>query len=259
MEDTSAPLLSVIIPTRHEASTIDGFLERLFLALEGIPAEVVVVDDSDRDNTVELLQRARERIGDRLAVAHRAPGSVAERTLGTAVVDGMRLARGRYLCVMDADGQHPPDTIPLMLATARRTGVDYVGASRYVSGGSAEGLNGIARKAISRGLALFTRLVFMFTPIWRMTDPLSGFFLVPRATVDGVDLKPIGWKVSLEVLGRGRCRHVAEVPYRFAARSDGASKASAREGLQLLFHIAALLRARTAVRRFMMFGFTGVS
>jgi dolichol-phosphate mannosyltransferase len=243
MNATPAPLLSVIIPTRHEAATIESFLARLFLALGDIRAEVVVVDDSDRDNTVELLHQEQRRVGERLVVAHRPAGRVPERTLGTAVVEGMRLAQGQYLCVMDADGQHPPEIIPEMLALAQSSGADYVGASRYIPGGSADGLNGLGRKAISRSLALFTRVAFPFTPIRRMTDPLSGFFLVPRQTVDGVDLRPIGWKISLEVLARGRCRQVAEAPYCFAARADGASKASAREGLQLLRHIAALLLA----------------
>src|SRR5262245_10141351 len=153
VERGPAPVVSVGLPPRHEADTIEAFLARLLRALEGIPAEVVVVDDSDRDDTAGVLLRLRERLGlgEALVVRHRPAGSVPERTLGTAVVEGVRAARGTYVCVLDGDGQHPPEAIPELLAAARRTGADYVGASRYLPGGSAAGLDGRLRKAVSRG------------------------------------------------------------------------------------------------------------
>src|SRR5262249_62105506 len=107
----------------------------------GTPAEVVVVDDSDRDDTPGVLRRLREELGDVLVVRHRPAGSVPERTLGTAVVEGIRAARGAYVCVLDGDGQHPPEAIPELLAAARRTGADYVGASRYLPRGTAARLD----------------------------------------------------------------------------------------------------------------------
>jgi glycosyltransferase involved in cell wall biosynthesis len=204
--------VSVVIPTRHEAATIEGFLGRVLRALDGIRAEVIVVDDSDHDNTLEVLLRVGRRAGEHVVILHRPAGSVAERTLGTAVVAGIRMARGEFVCVMDADGQHPPEVIPAMVALAMRSGVDYVGGTRYARGGSAEGF-GAARAAISRGLALATRAAFLLTPIRNMSDPLSGFFLFRRALVDGVDLRPIGWKISLEILVRARVRGLAEAPY----------------------------------------------
>jgi dolichol-phosphate mannosyltransferase len=169
------------------------------------------------------------------------------------------MARGEFVCVMDADGQHPPEAIPAMLMMARTAGADYVGGSRYTAGGSAEGLNGAARRAISRGLALATRLAFFFTPVRGLTDPLSGFFLFRRALVDGVELRPIGWKISLEVLVRSRVRHLGEAPYVFARRADGDSKADVRQGLLVLQHIFFLLVSLAGVRRFLSFGIVGAT
>jgi dolichol-phosphate mannosyltransferase len=236
------PELSVVIPTRHEAATIGPFLHRLSNALAELDYEIIVVDDSDRDKTVRaLLASQRDLSNERLIILHRPKGSVFERTLGTAVVTGIRCARGTYVCVMDADGQHPPEVIPQLLATARTAAVDYVGATRYVHGGSAAGLDGVGRKVVSHGLALLTRLTFVATLIRNLTDPLSGFFLFRRSLVEQVTLSPIGWKISLEILVRGRPRRVAEVPYVFASRADGKSKASLRQGLLLSRHILALL------------------
>jgi dolichol-phosphate mannosyltransferase len=160
---------------------------------------------------------------------------------------------------MDADGQHPPEAIPRMLAAAQLTGADYVGGSRYMPGGSPEGLDGISRKAISLGLALLARLVFLLTPVRTLTDPLSGFFLFRRSIVQGVDLKPIGWKISLEVLVRSQARRVTEIPYTFAARTQGASKASVQQGLLVLCHMLVLLFGMPGIVRFALFGLVGLS
>jgi dolichol-phosphate mannosyltransferase len=146
-----------------------------------------------------------------------------------------------------------------MLAAAQQTGADYVGGSRYMPGGSPQGLNGISRKAISLGLALLARLVFLLTPLRVLTDPLSGFFLFRRGIVHGVELKPIGWKISLEVLVRSQARCVTEVPYTFAARADGDSKASLQQGLLVLRHMLVLLLSLAGIRRFALFGLVGLS
>jgi dolichol-phosphate mannosyltransferase len=237
------PSISIVIPTRDEAANIRGILYRIHSALKGIPSEIIAVDDSDHDNTWEVLLQLRDELGEQLAVVHREKGTVPERTLGSAVVTGIREAHAEFVCVLDADGQHPPESIPTMLALARETGASYIGASRYVRGGSAEGLEGVARKLVSRGLALTTRLAFLFTPIRNMTDPLSGFFVFRREIVEGVELEPIGWKISLEVLVRSRTQQPIEVPYVFARREDGRSKATFRDGLMVLRHILVLLRS----------------
>jgi dolichol-phosphate mannosyltransferase len=161
--------------------------------------------------------------------------------------------------VLDADGQHPPEVIPKLIETAEQTDAEYVGASRYVGGGDPRGLDGISRKAISRGLAMTARLAFVGTPIRTMTDPLTGFFLFRRSLVADAVLTPIGWKISLEVLVRSRASKLTEVPYTFARRADGESKASFSQGLLVLRHIAALLFSLAGVQRFVRFGLVGLT
>jgi dolichol-phosphate mannosyltransferase len=254
----SDPSISVVIPTRHEAKTVGQFIARVLSALAEERAEVVVVDDSDDDTPSVLAELAQELDGS-LVVRHRSRGSVPDRSLGTAVAEGIDIARAPHVCVMDADGQHPPEVVHAMLATARKTNADYVGASRYVPGGSAEGLNGTGRKLISLIFAWLTRLLFVFTPVRTLTDPLSGFFLFRREIVAATPLNPIGWKISLEILIRSRCERVTEVPYRFAPRLDGSSKATVRQGLLVLRHMASLLASLAGVRRIVAFAVVGMS
>jgi dolichol-phosphate mannosyltransferase len=143
------------------------------------------------------------------------------------------------MCVLDADLQHPPSRIPDLLAAARGQAADVVVASRYVPGGSASGLDGPLRRLVSRGLKDLSRLVFP-RRLAGISDPLGGFFLVRRSVVQDVDLRPIGYKILLEILVRGRWRRAQEVPYRFEPRRQGQSKADLRQGLTFLRHLAGL-------------------
>jgi dolichol-phosphate mannosyltransferase len=247
----SEPELTLVIPTRNERDNVRPLLAEAEAALRGVAWEAVFVDDS-ADGTDRVI--AGLAVEDaRVRLLHRSgPGL----SLATAVVDGFRLARGRYICVLDADLQHPPDRIPVLLAAARETGADIVIASRYVPGGDAGGLAGPLRRSYSVGLKTVSRLLFP-RRLARITDPLGGFFLIRREVLNGVVLRPIGYKILLEVLIRTRWRRVREVPYRFRQRRHGASKADLPQGLAFLRHLArlawdcspALLPARAALNR----------
>src|SRR5205807_10250062 len=69
--------------------------------------------------------------------------------LSTAVLRGVDAARGKYVCVMDGDLQHPPETIPSLVDRANGTDADIVIASRNVAGGSNSGLDGPWRRFVS--------------------------------------------------------------------------------------------------------------
>ena len=79
-------------------------------------------------------------------------------------------------------------------------------------------------------------------------DVTSGFFAFRREIVDGVELRPVGWKILIEILARGRGTRVAEVPYVFAPRKRGASAFSAREAALFARHLITL-RRETGRRR----------
>jgi dolichol-phosphate mannosyltransferase len=228
------PELTLVIPTFNERDNIRPLLAALSGALEGIAWEALFVDDSTdgtdaliaeiavADSHVQLLHRTRNCGG-----------------LAGAVVDGLSVARGTYVCVLDADLQHPAERIPSMLAVARASGADVVIASRYVPGGATSGLDGPLRQLYSRGLKLLSRCVFPLR-LASISDPLGGFFLLHRSVVHGADLRPIGYKILLEILVRCTWRNAAEVPYQFQPRQFGTSKADLRQGLRFLRHLATL-------------------
>lgn len=162
---------------------------------------------------------------------------------------------------MDGDLQHPPEAVAHLLAAAGR-GADLVVASRYCAGGSARGLSSRFRGMASTGAAGVARLLFPRI-LAGVSDPMSGFFAVRTAAVDPTVLRPRGFKILLELLVRTPRLQVAEVPFTFAERSTGDSKASWREAARYLRQLVALRLAAAGragrLARFAVVGGSGVA
>jgi dolichol-phosphate mannosyltransferase len=154
------------------------------------------------------------------------------------VLEGFRRARGDWLAVMDADLQHPPEVLADLFTTAGSAGADIVCATRNVGGGRRDGL-GAARDLISKSFTTVARQAFP-RRLRGVSDPMSGFFLVRRSAIDPDGLHPTGFKILLEILVRSPGLRRAEVAYEFAPRHAGDSKASLREGMVYLRHLARL-------------------
>lgn len=248
----AAPWLSVVIPTYNEAANIGPLLTALKATMGTIPVEYVVVDDDSRDGTPAAAAAA--------APEARVIVRTDEKGLATAVVRGMREAKGTYVAVMDADFQHPPAAVLSMLEKALDEDADLVIGSRYAAGGS-QGNFGPARRAISWGAGLIGRLALPPVRRFGLTDPMSGLFLVRRDKVDADALRPAGYKILLEVLGRSPLERVVEVGYQFQDRRGGESKLGAGVMWQYLTHAVGLGLAHPDNRRmgrFALVGLTGV-
>ncbi len=230
-------LLSVTIPTRNERATAPVLIPRLSQALAEVAHEVIFIDDSD-DETPQLIQDLAAESGLHVSLIHR-EGAARRGGLSTAVVEGIRAARGRYVCVMDADLQHPLELIVPLLKRAQDSGADIVIASRYVRGGSSAGLQGLSRKLISWAAKWLVK-VLLYERLRPVTDPLSGFFLARRSLLQDTAFYPIGFKILMEILVRCRWSKVEEVPLRFDPRAAGISKATLSQGRDFLRHTARL-------------------
>ena len=245
-----------MVPTRNEAGNVGPLIRLVDAALVGLTIEVVFVDDSE-DGTAERIAAIGDRASRRIRIIHR---SRDQRTggLAGAVVAGMRSARGQWVCVMDADLQHPPRTIRRLLARAREGRNDLVVASRFCEGGTV-GAFGPTRRALSRASSTTARALFP-RRLSGVLDPMSGFFLVRRAALDLDALRPRGFKILLEILGRTPGLRVAEVPFTFGDRHAGETKASLRQGAQFLAQLAELRAGRlgTRIGRFGIVGATGL-
>ncbi len=246
--------LSVIVPTRNEMHNVHPLLKRVYQATKGLNVEVIFVDDST-DQTPEVIEVEAKRSP--LAVSLIARPLERRNGLGKAVVEGMRMAKADWICVMDGDLQHPPEVIPQLLQHAYETNSTLVAASRLTEGGSTDGLS-FRRKIVSYVLAFASRLLFS-KQLRQVTDPLTGFFLFRRDAVNPNDLQPEGFKILLEVLVRSPRLRVSEIPFEFAERHDGQSKASSSEALRLFRQMLRLsISSQANLLRFILVGFTGL-
>jgi dolichol-phosphate mannosyltransferase len=253
---TGRVLLTLVVPTRNEADNVAELVHGLREGLAGVEFRIVFVDDST-DGTPGVIRGLAEEDG-RVTLVHR-EGADREGGLSTAVTTGMELfsPESEFTCVMDADGQHPPEKVRDMLEVAQAGGADVVVASRYARGGSYEGLSGRTRRAVSLGSKSLARVVFKEAR--KTTDPLTGFFLVRNEAISGIQFRPTGFKVLLEILVCAPELRVAEVPFGFRARNAGISKASLRQGLEYLTHILSLFWYVPSAGRFWKFAMVGAS
>lgn len=234
-------LVSVLVPTRHEGPNVARLLEGIEAAMAARPVEVVFVDDSD-DETPQVIEEQARRAGLNVRLLHREP---TERWggLGGAVVDGLDHVSGSTVVVMDADLQHPPAVVADLVEGIDRGG-DLVVASRRVPGGrEAEGLT-LGRRLLSRGATTIASGLFPGR-VGRVSDPLSGFFAVRLRSLDLELLHPDGFKVLVEILATHPDLEAEEVPFEFAGRDQGLSKASATEATRFAGHLVDL-RIRTS-------------
>lgn len=255
------PEISVIVPTRNERDNIRPLLDRLRPALAGRRAEVVFVDDST-DETPEVISRnADGPPGLAVRCLHRPPGE-RQGGLGGAVVAGLRASEAPVAVVMDGDLQHPPEVIPALIEKIIPGGFDLAVASRYVDGGTASGLSGRVREAVSSSSTRLAKMIFR-RRLAEVSDPMSGFFALRVASVDLDALRPIGFKILLEILARCELS-VCEVGFSFAERHAGESKAGLKEGANFVRQVAGLRAATLFSHRrrravgFAAVGFAGI-
>ena len=235
--------LSIVIPTLEEAQNIAILLERLLILLDKkLPNdyEIIVVDDDSQDQTWQkVLDFEKER--DNIKVIRREK----EKGLATAVMRGWQISRGKYLAVMDGDLQHPLEPLLEMLDLIEKN--DLVVATRCAKGGGYDNLC-FKRKTISKVARIIGSFILPKI-VKRVSDPMSGYFMLKRSVIENIEMKPIGYKILLEVIARGRIKKITEVGYRFDVRVGGKSKINNKQYLQYVWHLLKLQVASWPILR----------
>ncbi len=255
--------LTIILPTFNEKGNVGPILQDIKNVMKGryVSFDVLFVDDSSDDTPEEIEKQKRENPELEINTIHR---SKENRTgLATAFIEGFKKAQGKYICCMDSDLQHPPSTIPELYKKIIEEDADLSVATRYIKGGSAEGLGslktfyGIYRRAVSLGFKYFTQILFI--PTRKTSDPLGGFFLFKKSILDNVNLSPKGFKILVEVLMRANVSKTVEVPYTFLVRENDDSKATLKQGLEFFKHLWHIFLTVPEAGRFIKFCIVGGS
>lgn len=227
--------LSIVVPTFNEAGNVEKLADRVKAALPDVNYEIIFIDDST-DNTPEVLEELSMK-DSRIRFEHR----VGETGLATAVIRGFNVAEGEILACMDADLQHPPEILRPMYA-AVMSGFDFCIPSRFIPGGSDGGLDPY-RKFVSWTARWIGKVALPC--IRKISDPTSGLFMFRKKAIDGADLRPVGWKIMIEVLAMSEYSTVVEIPYSFQDRTSGESKLSGKVTMQYLQQVKNLMSRAT--------------
>jgi dolichol-phosphate mannosyltransferase len=225
---------SLVIPTYNEAGGIEKLLRTLngVFAAAALDGEIIVVDDNSPDGTGAIVDRLARELPVRCL--HR-PGKLG---LSSGVIDGWKIARAQSVALgaMDADFSHDVDVFPKMVA-ALESGYGLAVGSRYVDGGGIT--NWPPRRIVTSRVACW-----LARPLTPVRDVTSGYFLVRRDALDGIELDPIGFKIGLEVIIKGKYGRAVEIPYVFTDRVVGESKLNQKEIFNYLKQLRKLYSAR---------------
>jgi dolichol-phosphate mannosyltransferase len=241
--------ISLVIPSYNEKDNITPLVERIHKAMAGRDYEIVLVDDNSKDGTIAAAEALSTRYPVKVIVRR------DERGLATAIVHGLKYATGSIIGVMDADLQHPPEKL-VDLLKAIEGGADMAIGSRYIPGGGCPNWD-MTRKIISKVALMVSHILLPSTR--KVKDPLAGFFMFRRDKVDIGRLKPIGYKISLEIMLTGDFKNIVEVPYMFEERSAGKSKLNMMQNWDYLKHLFSLMRRTGELAMFLKFILVGLS
>lgn len=252
--------LTVIIPTFKEEANIRKIITEVNAVFHNnnLNGEILVVDDNSPDNTIGIVIDLKKTLPNLNLLVR-----TSDHGLSQSVADGFSHADSDVFVVIDADLSHPPALIPEMYAEIR-AGSDVVIGSRYMEGGGIRKWP-FKRRIISLGATFLGRLLFP-----EVTDPVSGFFAIRKSVVAGAKLKPRGYKILLEVLGKGSWENDKEIPFEFSDREIGSSKLKIKTIIEYAQQVAdisvySLLNRESAARkewekavRFGIVGLTGI-
>ena len=235
--------ISIIIPVFNEAQNLGPLLQRL-RSVQLPSAEIIVVDDGSTDGSAEVALESGAAV-----ISH--PYNIGN---GAAVKSGIRAARGKFLVLMDGDGQHSAEDIPKLLAEADRY--------QMVVGARAKG----SKLRFHRYIANYLYNIFAsYVAKFKVEDLTSGFRVLKRRdALRFIDLLPNTFSypstLTLAFLRSGLT--VKYVPIQTLYRSGQSKIRLVTDGIRFLLIITKIATLFSPFRVFLpvsaFFFFTGV-
>jgi glycosyltransferase involved in cell wall biosynthesis len=213
----SPPRISVVLPAHDEAANLADLVERLAKTLNAHTHELIIVDDGSSDHTWEIILGLRQRHPQLRAVR-------LTRNFGqqSALLAGLTAAKGDAIISMDADGQHPPELLPSLIALWE-AGCPVVQTVRTGSGD-----RGVAKRWASR---LFYRVLSLIAGV-KVPEGSADFRLLARPVVAAI-LRSAGPLLFLRGLIPWLGYPVSYVPFEAPPRAGGSSSYTWRRMLEL--------------------------
>lgn len=207
---SASPQLTVLTMIWNEADALVSYFERLDPAISAVVKdyELLMIDGGSSDGSIELAKKAGARV-----IRQSRPG------YANAYREGLRLATGRWILTVDADGSHPMEMLDELWR--RRQDASVVMGSRYLAGSSD------LRPFKRRFLSLILNKMLASALGCPLTDISGGFRLYRAEDVREIPCVARTYDAVAEIIVRlwGQGRKVLEIPYSYTPRENGESKA----------------------------------
>ncbi len=227
--------LSIVIPAYNEEATIRVVLQKVLdlTLLNGIEKEVIVVNDSSKDNTGFEMDDFKKLNSNFNLVVHHQEINLGK---GAAIHKGISLATGDYLIIQDADMELDPSDINVLLEAVLNENSDVVYGSRFL-------LNKHQNTSFVwhiLGNGLLTKLSNVFTG-YKLTDMMTCYKLIPTNVIKSINLKENRFGFEPEItlkLSKIRELKISEVPISYNARNkEEGKKINSGDGLRVIYCI----------------------
>jgi len=217
----SVPLISIIIPTYHEAGNIGEMVRRTKKLSTTYPIEIIIADGGSKDGTPEIAQKAG---------ADKVIRYPFKRGKGIDFWEACQQAKGDYIIEIDADLQFDPEQIPLFVKDFEN-GADVVIATRENYKESP-----LWRTIGNRSLSLWATLILGY-PIH---DILAGFKAARKDVMLSLKLQEKGFMYESEIVVKAvRMKYkLTQIPVRYKRRMRENSQVSlVKDGLKFALSI----------------------
>jgi dolichol-phosphate mannosyltransferase len=153
--------------------------------------------------------------------------------LASAVLHGIKKAKGEIVAVLDADGSHDPKDLKKMINLTKN--YQLVVGSRYIEGGKSKDF--FSRRFLSHAFCRIARVLLNL----KINDPMSGFVVVNRKVFKNFVIHPVDYKFLLEMIVKSNgSLKIFEYPITFERRKMGYSKTGVTEGIRTIGFIMLL-------------------
>jgi len=211
-------LVSIIIPTLNEEKNILKLYDKIKSSFKCNKYEIIYVDDNSHDNTQQKIIFLSRREKNVKYIFRK------ERNLSTAFLDGVKISKGKFTLLMDADLQHSPSDLNKLLFRIKSSNLDIVIGSRFLQ--NSDNYQGSFKSIIRLFLSKFFIYTINKTFGLNVTDPLAGFFIAKKKSLkNNQKLYKKGFKILLDYLITNKKNYkISEVAIKVNKRFSGKSK-----------------------------------
>lgn len=211
--------VSVIVPTYNERENIVSLMKAIEKELLKFKTsfEIIIIDDNSPDGTgQEIKNKFNKHNNIRLFIRKK------RRELGSAILLGIKKAKGETIVAMDADFNHPPELIPQLIIGLKNA--DLIVASRFIKGG---GMEDKARYFFTLLFNFFLKYILGFPTM----DNMSGFYAIKRDRLFSLPVNYIyrgygEYHLRLVYLAKKNGFIIREIPVFYQKRKFGKSKSN---------------------------------